>query len=68
MPVHSDRPSSVIFKSPWALILLAVACMYMELNIKSSLRGSEVNKLIGIHEDAGSIPGLTQRVKDPMVP
>ena len=33
-----------------------------------SHRGSVVNKSDYIHEDVGSIPGLTQWVKDPALP
>ena len=35
--------------------------------IESSCHGSVVMNLASIHEDMGSIPGLAQRIKDPVL-
>ena len=37
------------------------------IEYRSSCHGSEEMNLTSIHEDVGLIPGLTQRVKDPML-
>ena len=38
------------------------------LDFRSSRRGSAVTNPTSIHEDSGSIPGLTQWVKDTVLP
>ena len=39
-----------------------------KLPLRSSHHGSAKTNLTGIHEDAGSIPGLAQWIKDPSLP
>ena len=56
------------------LILISILLITMRLNIydfklvfRSSHHGSVVNKPTSIPEDADSIPGLAQWVKDPVL-
>ena len=59
-----DQMRSGAFRVAWSQTQIS------RFNIKywSSHRGSVEMNLISIHEDAGSIPGLSQWVKDPTLP
>ena len=50
------------------LVKLKLGKYFKMTNFWSSLHGSAETNLTSIHEDTGSIPGLTQRVKDPALP
>ena len=43
-------------------------CKKLKIHTWSSCRGSEETNLNSINEDTGSIPGLAQGVKDPVLP
>ena len=50
------------------VIDLSAQQFYMKQHFWSSHRGSVVTNLTSIHEDVGSLPGLTQWVKDLLLP
>ena len=52
---------------PKELNILMQICLKI-VEVGSSHRGSVETSLTSIHADAGSIPGLTQWVKDPALP
>ena len=52
----------------WEFGISRFKLLHLEWINRSSHHGSAITNLTRIHEDVGSIPGLSQLVKDPAFP
>ena len=59
--------SCVTLRKPFNILGLKIHCIKNRVN-RSSLCGSAETNLISVHEVASSLPGLSQWVKNPVLP